>query len=163
LESSKLHDWLEIVGIFSVVASLVFVGLEMRQAHEISLSQAYQSRVASVVEWNLALAANPAALSARRKSAAGTSEEIGDQELDAYKQTLIALFHLYDNAHLQHQKGFVSDEFWEMTRASLKLQMKDSIANSVFLEKASVRARPAFRDVVLSISEELQAEFDDQR
>lgn len=163
MKASKLHDWLEIAGIFAVVASLVFVGLEMRQAHEISLSQAYQSRVASVVEWNLAFASNPAALSARRKSDSGALEEISNEELDAFEQTLIALFHLFDNAHLQYQRGFVSDEFWGMTRASLKLQMKNPIANSLFLEKANGRARPEFRDVILSISEELKSELDTRR
>lgn len=48
MNTGKIQDWMEVIGIFAVVASLIFVGLEMRQAHEISLSQAYQSRVAAV-------------------------------------------------------------------------------------------------------------------
>jgi hypothetical protein len=49
VDTAKLNDWLQVVGFFAVVASLVFVGLEMRQAQEISVSQAYQSRVTAVV------------------------------------------------------------------------------------------------------------------
>ena len=39
MNQTKLRDWLEIVGIFSVVVSLVFVGLQMRQTHEIALAE----------------------------------------------------------------------------------------------------------------------------
>ena len=31
MDSQKLHDWIQIVGIVAVVASLIFVGLELRQ------------------------------------------------------------------------------------------------------------------------------------
>lgn len=158
MKSNKLHDWIEAVGIFAVVASLVFIGLEMRQAHEISLSQAYQSRVASVVEWNTAFASNPAALSARRKALDGALDEITTEELEAFRSTMLGLFHLFDNAHFQYQEGFVSEGFWDMTRASLKLQMMNPITHTIFVEKVSRGARPDFRDVVLGVSEELGGE-----
>lgn len=76
MNATKLNDWMQVIGIFTVVASLIFVGLEMRQAQEISMSQAYQSRAAAVVEWDSAFAANPAALSAQRKAASGAADEI---------------------------------------------------------------------------------------
>ena len=155
LDLGKFRDWMEIVAIFSVVASLIFVGMEMRQSHEISLSQAYQSRVATVVEWNSALAANPAALSAFKKSAEGAVDEITTEEHEALSSTLDGLFHLFDNAHFQYEKGFVSEEFWAMTRESLKAQMSNPVANRVFVQKVNGLARPSFRDVVLSINEEL--------
>ena len=147
---------METVGIFSVVASLIFVGMEIRQSHEISLSQAYQSRVATVVEWNSALAANPAALSAYRKSAEGAVDEITTEEHEALRSTMLGLFHLFDNAHIQYEMGFLSEEFWAMTRENLKLQMSNPAANRVFVQKANDLARPSFRDVVLSINEELR-------
>lgn len=155
LDSRKFREWLEIIGIFSVVASLVFVGMEMRQSHEISLSQAYQSRVAAVVEWNSAFAANPAALSAYRKSADG-DDEISTEEREALRSTLLGLFHLFDNAHLQYEMGFVSEEFWGMTRENLKRQMSNPFVNRVFMQKADDLARPSFRDIVLSVNEELE-------
>ena len=155
MDSRKFRDWMEIVAIFSVVASLIFVGIEMRQSHEISLSQAYQSRVATVVEWNSTFAANPAALSAYRKSAEGAVDEITAEEHEALVSTLLGLFHLFDNAHFQYEKGFVSEEFWAMTRENLKLQMLNPVANTVFVQKANDLARPSFQDVVLNLNEEL--------
>ena len=32
MDATKLNDWMQIVGIFAVVGSLIFVGMEMRQA-----------------------------------------------------------------------------------------------------------------------------------
>jgi hypothetical protein len=42
LDSAKLSDWLQVIGLFAVVASLIFVGLQMRQTEAIALSEIYQ-------------------------------------------------------------------------------------------------------------------------
>jgi uncharacterized phage protein gp47/JayE len=31
MDSAKLNDWIQVVGIFALVASLIFVGIEVRQ------------------------------------------------------------------------------------------------------------------------------------
>ena len=156
MDSTKLNDWMQVVGIFAVVASLIFVGLQMRQTQKISLSQAYQSRTAAAAEWNSALAANPSALSALRKSASGVNDDIATEEYDALRRSLIGAVYLYDNAHYQYQQGFVSEGFWQTTRASLKNFMTNPVANAVFMERLDTGMRPEFRTVVLSVNEELK-------
>ena len=152
---------MQVVGVFAIVASLIFVGLEMRQAQEISVSQAYQSRVSAVVEWNSALAANQAALSARRKAASGAADEITAEEYDALSNTLFGLFHLFDNAHYQYQKGFVSQGFWDMTRSSLKTQMMNPVTNAIFLGTVDRGARPDFGELVLQINKEIETQSEE--
>jgi len=44
MDSSKLNDWMQVVGIFAVVASLIFVGLQMKQSQDIALAAQYQAR-----------------------------------------------------------------------------------------------------------------------
>lgn len=39
MKQDKFRDWLEIVGIFAVVVSLAFVGLQMRQTQEIAVAE----------------------------------------------------------------------------------------------------------------------------
>ncbi len=54
MDSAKLNDWMQVVGIFAVVASLIFVGLQMIQDREIALAGQYQERSATAVEyWSL--------------------------------------------------------------------------------------------------------------
>ncbi len=42
-------DWLQVIGVFGVIASLVFVGLQLRQSHEIALVAPYQAWAAAVM------------------------------------------------------------------------------------------------------------------
>ncbi len=39
MDSAKLNDWIQVIGIFALVASLIFVGLQMRQAQRISFAE----------------------------------------------------------------------------------------------------------------------------
>jgi hypothetical protein len=153
LDSAKLNDWLQVIGIFGLVASLIFVGLEMRQAQIISMSQTYQSRTAVTVEWNSAFAANPAALSAYRKAREGNEDEITTQEYDALRRTMSGMYFLYDNAHYQYQSGFVSSDFWEMTREGLRKNMEIPVVRDIFIEFSDGRGRPEFRTLVKEILE----------
>ena len=161
MDMTKLNDWLQVIGIFAVFASLIFVGLEMRQAHKISLSQAYQSRTSAAAEWNSALAANPSALSALRKSSGGQDGDLTNEEYDALYRSLLGVIYLYDNAHYQYQEGFVTEGFWASTRASLKNLMKNPVANAVFVERLDASMRPEFRSVVISILEEPEEKPDE--
>jgi len=40
MDSAKLNDWLQVIAIFALVASLIFVGLQMKQTQEIGQGQA---------------------------------------------------------------------------------------------------------------------------
>ena len=52
---------------FGVVASLIFVGLQMKQTHEIALSSIYQSRSDTTVEQSMATTGSPELLRALAK------------------------------------------------------------------------------------------------
>lgn len=46
MDSQKLNDWLQVIGIFALVASLIFVGLQIKQTQQIGQGEA----AASVLE-----------------------------------------------------------------------------------------------------------------
>ena len=48
MKFTKLRDWLEIVGLFSVVASLIFVGMQMRQEAAIAATDSVWSRSGAI-------------------------------------------------------------------------------------------------------------------
>ena len=74
MDSAKLNEWMQVVGIFAVVASLIFVGLQMQQDREIALSVATQARTETTVQSIAANAANPFYMSAIDKIANGDAE-----------------------------------------------------------------------------------------
>ena len=60
---------MQVVGIFALVASLIFVGLQIRQEHEIARVQIYQERSSAATEAFIAAASSPDAMAASIKSA----------------------------------------------------------------------------------------------
>ena len=63
----KINDWLQVIGVFGVIVSLIFVGFQIQQTHEIALSSIYQSRSDVTAEWNMAATGSPELLRAISK------------------------------------------------------------------------------------------------
>ena len=50
MDSQKLHDWLQIFGMAAVVASLIFVGLQIKQSDDIALAGVLESVATRAIE-----------------------------------------------------------------------------------------------------------------
>jgi len=60
MNSAKLSDWMQVTGIFAVVASLIFVGLQMRQDRVIATIEAMSSRSDTITEFATLISGNKA-------------------------------------------------------------------------------------------------------
>ena len=58
MNDAKLREWLEIIGILAVVASLVFVGLEIRQSGRTAYDESISSDYDSIVSVETAITEN---------------------------------------------------------------------------------------------------------
>ncbi len=157
MKSKKLEDWLQIIGLFSVVGSLIFVGLQMKQAHEIALAEIWQARTAAVVETNMSMAANEMAISALVKGATGRIEEITPSEDVAGYWVAHSWMVLYENSLYQNSLGFLPDEHWQRARAIIKSLMQDPMWGA-WIREASKDMQPSFRAIIDEIDKELAAE-----
>ena len=90
METSKLSDWLQVLGMFGVIASLVFVGLQMKQTHDIALSNIYQTRSNATVEQAMAAANSPDLINLFAKAYRGQADHLTMQEAIALEQYLAA-------------------------------------------------------------------------
>jgi len=61
MDSHKLHDWLQIIGIAAVVASLIFVGLQIKQSDDIALAEVLESVAARGIEERALMSAHAVA------------------------------------------------------------------------------------------------------
>ena len=50
MNSAKLNDWLQIMGLAAVVGSLIFVGMQLKQAEDIAFAELAENRTASELE-----------------------------------------------------------------------------------------------------------------
>lgn len=121
MNSKKFREWLEILGIFGVIASLLFVGLEMRQSQKIALSAAYQARSDSSMVIRMAAVESEALQSANGKLRLGQAfEDLSPEELSAVLALMSGNMIYLENMHYQYVNGFISEEHWQTNRAELQ-------------------------------------------
>jgi hypothetical protein len=124
VDTSKINEWLQVVGMFGVIASLIFVGLQMKQTQQIALSGTYQARSAVTVESLVAIISSPEFLSASARIYAGKSDELTMQEAVAWEYFLGAEMTSFENNHQQYEMGFLSEEHWQRNVAELKCKFE---------------------------------------
>ena len=109
MDSAKLNDWMQVIGIFALVASLVFVGLQMRQSQEIAIAGQFQNRTETVLNFiatQMEVGYVP--------NGPGWRDRVSNKELSA--DDIHAnqwLWVNYDNHYFQYQAGFMEESAWQ--------------------------------------------------
>ena len=124
MRTQRIKDWMEVIGIFGLIVSLIFVGLEMRQSQKIALSSLYQSRADSSMRIRMAPLESEALLSGAAKRR--VNETLTAEEEEAiWSRTAGNLIYL-ENMHYQYLQGFISEEHWQTNIAEIRGLMADS-------------------------------------
>ena len=158
METAKLNDWLQVIGLFGVIASLVFVGMQMKLDREIALSVATQTRTETTIQSILGSASNPIVASAVDKIEHGNGEPLLPSERRSLRlMGTSALFNL-ENVHYQYQQGFVTEERWIASRETLKGILRPSyFARPTYLNNPAAW-RASFQVVVDELIPEIESE-----
>ncbi len=122
MDSAKLNDWLQVLGMFALVASLIFVGLEMQQSQKIALSAAYQARADSSMILRMAPLESETLQSAAAKIYV---QGMGLDQLTPEERVVLrgrwnGQMTYLENMHYQYISGFISEEHWETNRSELR-------------------------------------------
>jgi len=156
VETSKLGDWLQVLGMFGVMASLVFVGLQMKQTHEIALSNIYQTRSNATVEQAMAAAISPDLINVFAKAYSGQADHLTMQEAIALEQYLAASVTMLENNYHQFRSGFLPEEHWQRNLSELKCTLSSPVRRKMIM---SWPYSESFTNVLRQITEE----FDDRQ
>lgn len=103
--------WTEIVGVIGVVASLVFVGIEVRQNTQAVRGATYQSLVESSMSLLFYMADHPE-LDAEL-DAWGRGEELPPEERTRVESIVLAYLRHLENAYFQREEGTLKPELLE--------------------------------------------------
>ena len=170
MDSAKLNDWMQVVGIFALVASLIFVGLQMKQSQEIAVADQYQDRADAALEWYLARMQSDTALrltaqnltgDANSESSPGgirlspTSEDpiILAQKYLEYRANIT----MFDNYHFQYEHGFLQEDAWQ----AFKVRIKTWLSNESNAEMYRLQAnhyRQTFQNLCDELLDQITAE-----
>lgn len=166
MNSEKLHDWLQLVGMAAVVASLLFVGLQLKQSQDIAIASQYQARFDSTVEQIGALLGSSTAMrvigqdvlrtiESSNKVPANLKNWFAEQPVEelAYRtaQAFISL-KTSDNHYYQYQSGFLSEEAWAAYRTELSQNLNNPLRfDHLIVEMNPDVWRRSFRQLVSDI------------
>lgn len=126
LKTTNWKDIAELVGLAAIVGSLIFVGLQMKQSHEIALSAAQQNRTDSALNMIITSAENPHFVSALSKSQSSNREPLSPDEFAVMSQYAIALLYQYENNLFQYESGFRTESRWLASKRTLTTFLTDN-------------------------------------
>ena len=145
MKGADWKDIAELIGIAAIVASLVFVGLQMRQTHDIALVTLYQMRADAAREVASVSLDSEALHEVYKRLNAG--EEVSESDLSLVRDSWFLFFNHFENSHFLYQEGFLSEEHWQSDLISIVEEMRDPFVRD-FWTDAKIRYRESFVDVV---------------
>lgn len=169
---SNKKDIIEIVGIFAIVISLIFVGVQLRLERKMAMAEQYFNRAESVKEDYRTLLLSPEYFRAIEDNWTRTGESYFDkydwQEMAEVREGTRRISSIYgavldnrlaivgyDNLYFQYKQGFIDEETWIGLRGALKRSMSGSqISRDIY----QLAARPNIKPVIEEILREIEAE-----
>ena len=104
MDSAKLNDWIQAVGLFALVASLIFVGIEVRQ-NSIATRSATNAAVKDAFRELNSVIASSSELAQALASNAENPHDAPPKDRVQILAMWRALFHIWSNVHRQHLNG----------------------------------------------------------
>ena len=148
MKNNNWKSFAELTGIAAIVASLIFVGLELQQSREIAIADIYQQKTAILID-QLSFGTPPEMVyEARRKLRAGEVLS-ADDEYAIFVATAARVAY-WENNHFQYQVGLMSEEQWDASRRSISLRAQDPAFLKAW-EEEQYTVRESFADEVNQI------------
>ena len=158
----KWRDTAELVGIASIVASLIFVGLQLKQTQDFAIASQYLDQASLMVEATNGRMQNEPLMRdyGRRLIATGEfpEEEPNDPLVIAARvQSAGNSLTILDNDHYQYVSGFQTDEAWRSNRQILK-EILSSRFGRFSYEQGKESERASFSTLCDEIIKEIESE-----
>ena len=142
---SKIKDWLEVIGIFGIIASLIFVGLQMKQTQEIALADTYNDRASQAIDGQSASVGTPQHFSAMAKIYSDQRDQLTAEEYVALEHELTIFLTIFENNHFQYEMGFLPEEHWQKNLKDIECRMTEPFFSTI---AEFWNARGSFRAVL---------------
>jgi hypothetical protein len=120
MDSAKLNDWMQVIGIFAVVISLMFVGYQLKQSQDIAIAGQNQERQSVAFDYYASLIQVDEIVDyygAQHREHLYANFGLEDLRSDrmiglSYIRSRMRLS-IFDNNHFQYQSGFMTTESWQ--------------------------------------------------
>ena len=119
MKKVSLDVWIQLLGMLSVLAGLVFVGLEMRQSQQIALAAQQQERTSLVTEIIGTFSETNPPISFL--DFLNENLDVSNQNNRAVAETYIyRMWMVYENDYLQYELGLMDEDIWLAKLAAMR-------------------------------------------
>jgi hypothetical protein len=122
---SKINDWLQVIGFLGVIASLIFVGMQLKQTQDIALASTYNARASQTIDANAAGLSTPQYYSGMAKIYSGKRDQLTAEEYIALEQESTIFLTIFENNHYQYTMGFLPEEHWQKNLKDLDCRLTE--------------------------------------
>ena len=175
MDTGKVNDWIQILGAAGIIASLVFVGMQLKQSQEIAIAAQYQARHDAAAENIRVYLQSEITLRFLGQKIKGVAlshpslpddvrervRQLSPEEMAArFFQARLDLMTL-DNLHFQYQSGFLSDEAWVARLTEFKWAVVEEVPRSrvrLQFESNPTLFRQSFRELLEDVFAEIDSE-----
>ena len=137
MKKIEQNDLLQVLGMLGLIASLIFVGMELRQNQQVARVTAYQALAEQIASYNALLLSEPEIN--RIRNAALNNENLTEEDAEQYRAFWRMLRRQSELAYLQYENDIIGEELLVRTLGPLR----DHVSRSEFAKSywdASVRS-----------------------
>ncbi len=145
MNREQRKDILELVGFVAIVASLIFLALEVRQTREAVLGATYLARASAQEEWGKYIAESDHAVEVIVRYGESDISELSAVDQERLYSLVEAAFHRMDGIYYQYELGLLTDEYYESTFNNLMSVWVPRWKDTGFLDRGWVVPRPSFQ------------------
>ena len=113
-----MNQYTQFLGTLGVIASLIFVGLELRQNQQVARVTAYQALAEQIASYNALLLSEPEINQIR--NAALNNENLTEEDAEQYRAFWRMLRRQSELAYLQYENGIIDEELLIRTIGPLR-------------------------------------------
>ena len=127
MKKVNLDAWIQLGGMLSIVASLIFVGLEMKQSQTIALAAQQQARTEVFTDMM-----NSLTESGVNYQGFVSTPLKGEQEVTAQMNFAHSMLWVFENDFLQYRLGLVDETLWQSKLEVLITSFSSCTGKAVF-------------------------------
>ena len=120
IEKVSLDSWIQLMGMLSVLAGLVFVGLEMQQSQRIAIAGQQQERASEEMQNFRSFLEAGYDLDFIARQEGNIFEEMTSEESIARRSFGQIYWYVAENDFIQYQNGLMSDEVFEAKKRNVE-------------------------------------------
>ena len=148
MKNVSLDVWIQLLGMTGIIASLIFVGLEMRQTQRIAIAGQQQARAS----------ANMDTLNAFIESGFDHQAIVWDVNFDydlsgpeiIYRNNLHNAWHMYENDFYSYTQGLMDGSTWSAKLAGIERIYNICLGREIYNSRAPIFSED-FREVIQAL------------